>query len=64
MKCIIHKQNLKYKQYHQEKENQKKWLMIGIKLLLVLYQETQDSFRKNKNKYGHTIKVYGLNNGN
>lgn len=38
--------------------------MIGIKLLLVHYQEIQDQYRKNKNKYGPMIKVYGLNNGN
>ena len=48
----------------KEKENLRKLLMIGNKLLLEHYRELQDLFPKNSRNYGIIVKVYGLNNGN
>ena len=48
----------------KEKENLRKLLMIGNKLLLGHFRELQDLFPKNSRNYGIIVKVYGLNNGN
>lgn len=48
----------------EPKLNLRKLSMIGIRLSLKLFQETQVWFQKSKNKNGHMTKAHGLKNGN